>query len=67
MNISHLTHGFEVTGGVKDSGDDCDSDSDYEDMMEGIGDSTREDTGSRLGRESEPTMAAVLSTGAFST
>ena len=67
MNISHLTYRFEVTGVVKDSGDDCDSDSDYEDMMEGMGDSSREVTGSHLGRESEPTMAAVLSTGAFST
>ena len=53
-----------MTEGVKD---DCDSDSDYEDMMEGTASSIPEDTGSHLGWEFEPTMATVLSTGAFST
>lgn len=56
-------HTPQVIGDSKseagDSGDDCDSDSDYEDIIpEDIGYSKK---------KSEPTMAVTLSIGAFST
>ena len=56
-----------MTEGVKDSGDDCDSDSDYEDTVEGTTHSIPVDAGGYSGQESEPKIDAVLSAGAFST
>lgn len=57
----------DLGGGEEDSEVDCDSDSDYEDSMEGTTDPVWEDTRSRSGKEPESVMAATLPTGAFST
>ena len=54
-------------GGAEYSEDECDSDSDYEDVMEGTPTSAREGTGSRSGQESKPGLAVTLSAGAFPT
>ena len=53
--------------GAEDSGDDCDSDSDYEDSTEGTTHCIQEHTRDHFGPEFESAPPAVLSVGAFST
>jgi len=72
MHTSHFTKMPQVIrdprkGGAEYSEDECDSDSDYEDVMEGTIASAREDPGSHSEQESKPGLAATLSTGAFPT
>lgn len=71
MSIPSPTYMLEVIanpeGGEEDTEVDCDSDSDYEDTMEGTTGSTWKDTRSRSGKEPEHGTAAALPTGAFST
>jgi len=47
--------------------DECDSDSDYEDIVDGTPVSTEEDTACDSKQESKPGTPATLATGAFPT
>ena len=53
--------------GAEHSEDESDSDSDYEDAVEGTLASPGEDAGRHSEQESEPTVSTSLATGAFST
>jgi len=68
----HRTQMPQVTrdprrGGTEYLEDECDSDSDYEDMVEGMTALALEDTESHSEQESKPGPAVTLSTGALPT
>ena len=71
-NIPHSTQMLQVIrdprgSGAEDPEGEYDSDSDYEDTVEGTPASTQEDTGCDSKREPKPGVSATLTTGAFPT